>query len=49
MSYFGWFIVGEIEVSPQRMRAAIESLPFESAKISAIAVGHFDGKSFAEH
>src|SRR6516164_7251897 len=31
-----------------RMRAAIEAAPFKHPKLSATAVGHFDGKSFAE-
>jgi hypothetical protein len=39
---------GQVKLTSQQMRAAIESLPFESAKISAVAIGHFDAKSFAE-
>jgi hypothetical protein len=39
---------GQIKLTPQQARCAIEALPFESAKISAVAIGHFDGKSFAE-
>jgi hypothetical protein len=30
-----------------RMRAAIEALPYENAKLSAVAVGHMSGDSFA--
>jgi hypothetical protein len=39
---------GEIVLSPQQMRAAIESLPYETPKLSAHAVATMDGKSFAE-
>jgi hypothetical protein len=31
-----------------RMRAAIEAAPYKHPKLSAAAIGHFEGKSFAE-
>jgi hypothetical protein len=31
-----------------RLRAAIEAAPYRHPKLSAAAIGHFDGKSFAE-
>jgi hypothetical protein len=39
---------GEIVLSPQQMRAAIESLPYETPKLSATAIATTDVKSFAE-
>jgi len=38
---------GEIVLSPQQMRAAIECLQFEVPKVSAVAVTHMDGQDFA--
>jgi hypothetical protein len=38
---------GEIVLSPQQMRAAIECLQFEVPKVSAVAVTHMDGSDFA--
>jgi hypothetical protein len=31
-----------------RMRAAIECLPYKHPKQSVVAIGHFDGQTFAE-
>jgi hypothetical protein len=31
-----------------RMRAAIEAAPYKHPKLSAAAIGHFDGKTFAQ-
>jgi hypothetical protein len=39
---------GKVEVSPIQMRAAIESLPYETPKLSATAIATMDGKTFAE-
>ena len=39
---------GEVVLSSQQMRAAIESLPYENPKLSATAIATMDGKSFAE-
>src|SRR3974390_3073778 len=39
---------GKITLTPQQARCAIESLPYETPKLSATAVATMDGKSFAE-
>jgi len=36
-----------MEATPARMRAAIESLPYENPKVSAIAISHMNGNDFA--
>jgi hypothetical protein len=49
----GWSILivvgvyrGEFKASPQQLRAAIESLPYENPKLTAVAVGHLTGEDF---
>jgi hypothetical protein len=37
---------GEFKASPQQLRAAIESLPYENPRLSAVAVGHLTGEDF---
>jgi hypothetical protein len=39
---------GELAASPQQMRAAIERLPYENPRMSAVAVSYLDGSTFAE-
>jgi hypothetical protein len=39
---------GEFKASPQQLRAAIESLPYETPKLTAVAVGYIDNNTFAE-
>jgi hypothetical protein len=39
---------GQIELSPQQARCAIESLPYETPKHSATAIASIDGQTFAE-
>jgi hypothetical protein len=38
---------GQAKLTPQQMRAAIEALPFENPKVSAVAISHMTDKSFA--
>lgn len=38
---------GRIKLTPSQFRAAKELLPYETAKSTAVAVGHFDQNSFA--
>jgi len=38
---------GKVRLTPQQARSAIEALPYEVPKLSAVAHGHFDGTSFA--
>jgi hypothetical protein len=39
---------GKIKLTPQQARCAIESLPYETPKLSATAVATMDGKTFAD-
>jgi hypothetical protein len=36
-----------LKLSPSQFRAAKELLPYEQPKLTAVALGHFDGTSFA--
>ena len=38
---------GEAELSPQQFNAAKVCLEYEQPKLTAVAVGHFEGTSFA--
>jgi hypothetical protein len=38
---------GAVKVWAQQMRAAIESLPYENPKLSAVAVNYLSGDTFA--
>jgi len=38
---------GRIKLTPSQFRAAKELLPYEQPKLTAVALGHFDGTSFA--
>jgi hypothetical protein len=39
---------GQVKLTPQQARCAIEALPYETPKLSAAAIGIFEGQSFAE-
>src|SRR3974377_2312907 len=39
---------GQVKLSAQQERCAIEALPYEKPKLSATAIATMDGKSFAE-
>src|SRR6516162_10494640 len=38
---------GRIKLTPSQFRAAKELLAYEQPKLTAVALGHFDGKDFA--
>ena len=38
---------GEIDPAPKQVNAARVLIEYEEAKLSAVAVGHFEGKDFA--
>src|SRR5262245_3919067 len=38
---------GEFKATPQQMKAAVEVLPYENPKLSAVAVGYMTGEDFA--
>jgi hypothetical protein len=38
---------GQVKASPQQMRAAIESLPYENPKLSAVAIASMSERDFA--
>ena len=39
---------GQVKLSAQQARCAIEALPYETPKLSATAIAAFDGQTFAE-
>ena len=39
---------GQVKLSPQQARCAIEALPYENPKLSATAIATMDGQSFAQ-
>jgi hypothetical protein len=39
---------GLIKLTPSQFRAAKELLPYEQPKLTAVAIGHMDGNSFAQ-
>ena len=38
---------GKVRLTPQQARCAIEALPYENPRVSAVAVTHMNGQDFA--
>jgi hypothetical protein len=45
--FLGMVMRGEIDPQPKQINAAKVLIEFEEAKLTAVAMGHFDGKDFA--
>jgi len=45
--FLGMVMRGEIDPEPRQVNAAKVLIEYEEAKLSAVAVGHMDGNSFA--
>jgi hypothetical protein len=38
---------GQVKLTPQQARCAIEALPYENPKVSAVAISHMNSEDFA--